>query len=128
MPLLSHLVAEARMLLGESMLHVSNYRLDPIRHEIEYLQHWIKKNPGVFAGAFIVGSWAVQHPDRLPDRDGAGTSDIDLMLPEVSGFGTMDLAISRAVQLEKDWPKKFHRKLQVNVAPVTGSASRVQIA
>jgi hypothetical protein len=95
-----------------------------ISDEVAFIRSFVDRHSDLFEAAFIVGSWAMQDPNRPPDRRGPNTSDIDLMLVPVTRSPD---AWDAAVGLERAWKGRFKRPLQLNVDEVIGDAKRVQV-
>lgn len=100
-----------------------------IQPEIEYLKNWSAKHPWIKA-THIVGSFAQNHPDHLPDRNGPRTSDVDFMVEPHHRGEAADKhhAWKHLADLEQDFPKKFNRSLHSNLeAPNARGGAHVTI-
>jgi len=84
-----------------------------IDSEVSFIVNFLGRNSQIFDEANIVGSWAAQHPSRMPDRRGPETSDIDLIL--TAADTCRDEAWNSAVELEKEFKKKFKRPIHLNM-------------
>jgi len=101
---------------GETNSLGKNIDLSPIKTELSWLHQKAKEKFGdSLQSIHLVGSWAEQHPSRMPDRRGKGTSDIDLML-DVGN----DRDWSKAAELEREYKAKFDRPVQLNLEGVIG--------
>ena len=109
--------------------------LDPISSELEWIKSKLSahnRDPknDKFEAADLVGSWATQHPARMPDRAGSGTSDIDLMLVPNRSVGSTGFRGSHwdfAAKLEREFKSRFHRKIHLNVDRVLGGARFIRV-
>lgn len=93
--------------------------------EIAFIKAFVAEHSDVFEAAYIVGSWATQRPERMPDRRGVNTSDVDLMIvPRTRTPDMWDLA----AEFEKQWNQRFKRPLQLNLDEVLGGSPSVRVA
>jgi hypothetical protein len=103
--------------------------LKPIANEIGSVRSFLDEYKDYFSGATLVGSWALQHPSRFPDREGAGTSDVDIMLHENrQRWNSIGDAWHLVAPLEKQLnAQKGGREWHFNVAQISGGKTYVTI-
>lgn len=80
-------------------------------------------DPELFSEAHVVGSWAKQQPDQLPDRGGEGTSDLDIILvaaPPKEGASWKD-----KFQL-RDKRNETVRRIESKLRSMTGRAIEIR--
>jgi len=126
---LKRVMGKKSIITGEYFKHKGSKKsgLFLIAEEIKFLQNELESYQDLFKSAHIVGSWATQDPNHMPDRLGRGTSDLDLMLEprKMPAWGTP--AADVAIDLEKKFKDKFGRKSHFNLEPVIGKAEYVTI-
>jgi len=106
--------------------------LSVIKPELDRVKEFLDKHDNLFSKASIVGSWAAQDPNRMPDRKGPGTSDIDLMIEQEGGrdkitAGGPKTHWGAVAKFEGEFKKEFDRPIHMNIEKVLGGNPSVTI-
>lgn len=110
-------------------------KLHSLGPAVKVIHEVLDANEALFKRASIVGSWAEQSLTKMPDRAGAGTSDIDLMV-EPADVSAKQAAAGEArsfhhwdalAKIEKEVAKRTGRRVQTNLEPVVGGAPHIVI-